>query len=141
VKVTMMLCDSAQVAEGKLFILGGGWSVTGPDPTPSAIAIKLDVDWHEADRPHHWELYLENADGQLVNVPTPEGDQPVEVRGDFQVGRPEGVPEGTPIDLPLAVNFGPIPLPVASRFTWRFTIDGVADEDWRLGFTTRPAAA
>ncbi|HMC41905.1 MAG TPA: hypothetical protein VKI20_02765 [Acidimicrobiales bacterium] len=140
-KVTMMLCDSAQVAEGKLYILGGGWSVTGPDATPSAIAIKLDVDWHEADRPHHWELYLENADGQIVNVPTPEGEQPVEVRGDFQVGRPQGVPEGTPIDLPLAVNFGPIPLAVASRFTWRFTIDGVAEEDWRLGFTTRPAAA
>jgi len=137
----MMLCDSAQVAEGKLYILGGGWSVTGPDATPSAIAIKLDVDWHEADRPHHWELYLENADGQIVNVPTPEGEQPVEVRGDFQVGRPQGVPEGTPIDLPLAVNFGPIPLAVASRFTWRFTIDGVAEEDWRLGFTTRPAAA
>jgi len=136
-----MLCDSAQVAEGKLYILGGGWSVTGPDATPSAIAIKLDVDWHEADRPHHWELYLENADGQIVNVPTPEGEQPVEVRGDFQVGRPQGVPEGTPIDLPLAVNFGPIPLAVASRFTWRFTIDGVAEEDWRLGFTTRPAAA
>ena len=106
-----------------------------------AVDYGRDVDWHEADRPHHWELYLENADGQIVNVPTPEGEQPVEVRGDFQVGRPQGVPEGTPIDLPLAVNFGPIPLAVASRFTWRFTIDGVAEEDWRLGFTTRPAAA
>ena len=67
----MMLCDSAQVAEGKLYILGGGWSVTGPDATPSAIAIKLDVDWHEADRPHHWELYLENADGQITAAPRP----------------------------------------------------------------------
>ncbi|HYT79952.1 MAG TPA: sigma factor [Actinomycetota bacterium] len=29
-KVTMMLADAAEVADGKLFILGGGWSVTGP---------------------------------------------------------------------------------------------------------------
>ena len=28
VKATMILADAAQVAEGKLFILGGGWSVT-----------------------------------------------------------------------------------------------------------------
>jgi hypothetical protein len=30
VKVTMLLCDSAQVADGKLFILGAGWSMIGP---------------------------------------------------------------------------------------------------------------
>ena len=31
-KVTMLLADSAQAIEGKLYILGGGWSITGPDP-------------------------------------------------------------------------------------------------------------
>ena len=49
VKVTMLLCDAAQVADGKLFVLGGGWSLTGPDPMPSAIALKIDVGWHEAE--------------------------------------------------------------------------------------------
>ena len=34
----MLLCDAAQVSDGKLFILGGGWSMTGPDPVPSAVA-------------------------------------------------------------------------------------------------------
>jgi len=56
VRVTMMLCDAAQVADGKLFILGGGWSLIGPDPMPSAIAIKVDVGWHEATRAHHWSF-------------------------------------------------------------------------------------
>ena len=49
----MLLCDAAQVSDGKLFILGGGWSMTGPDPVPSAVALKIDVDWHEAGRSHH----------------------------------------------------------------------------------------
>lgn len=59
----MMLCGAAQVSDGKLYVLGGGWSMTGPDPVPSAIALKIDVGWHEAEAPHHWELFLEDADG------------------------------------------------------------------------------
>jgi hypothetical protein len=141
VKVTMLLCDAAQVADGKLYILGGGWSVTGPDPAPSAIAIKLEVDWHEAVASHHWELFLVDADGREVSVETPAGPQLIEIRGDFEVGRPEGVPVGAPIDLPLAINLGPLPLGSGTRYTWRFTVDGHAEDAWSVGFTTRPPVA
>jgi hypothetical protein len=134
----MMLCDSAQVADGKLYILGGGWSMTGPDPVPSAIALKIDVGWHEAESSHHWELFLEDADGRPVLVETPEGEHPVEVRGEFAVGRPAGIPEGSPIDVALAVNLGPLPLTPGTRYTWRMAIDGESESDWLLGFTTRP---
>ncbi len=139
-KVTMLLCDAAQVSEGKLYLLGGGWSVIGPDPAPTAVAIKIDVGWHEADSVHHWELYLVDADGQPFMVATPEGTQPIEVRGDFQVRRPESVPEGSPIDMALAVNVGPLPLEPAKRYTWRLSVDGVSEDAWELSFTTRPRA-
>jgi hypothetical protein len=138
-KATMLLCDAAQVADGKLYILGGGWSLTGPAPAPSAIAVKIEIDWHEAVTSHHWELWLEDADGRPVQLDTPEGPQMVEIRGDFEVGRPEGIPEGSPIDLPLAVNLGPIPLEPGGRYGWRLSIDGTQDESWTLRFTTRPA--
>jgi hypothetical protein len=138
VKVTMLLCDAAQVSDGKLFILGGGWSMTGPDPVPSAVALKIDVDWHEAGRSHHWELFLEDADGQPVLMETTEGSQPVEVRGEFSVSQPAGIPEGSPIDVALAVNLGPIPLAPGTRFAWRLTIDGESLPGASLGFTTRP---
>ena len=137
----MMLCDAAQVADGKLYILGGGWSVTGPDPAPSAIAIKIEVDWNEADAEHHWELFVVDADGKEVGVETPDGTLMIEIRGDFQVGRPDAVPAGSPIDLPLAINLGPLPLEPGNRYTWRLTIDGRTDEAWTLGFTTRPAVS
>ena len=134
----MILCDSAQVADGKLYILGGGWSMTGPDPVPSAIALKIDVGWHEAEASHHWELFLEDADGRPVLVPTPEGEHPVEVRGEFTVGRPPDVPEGSPVDVALAVNLGPLPLTPgpATRGGWPST--ATATPDWVLAFTTRP---
>ena len=137
----MFLCDSAQVSEGKLYILGGGWSVTGPAPAPSAIALKIDVGWNEAEQAHHWELFLVDADGQEVVLDTPDGPHPVEIRGDFQVAKPTGVPEGSPIDVALAVNIGPLPLPADGRFLWRLTIDGVTDENWQLAFSTRPDMA
>jgi len=136
--VTMLLCDAAQVADGKLYILGGGWSMTGPDPVPSAVALKIDVDWHEAEAAHHWELFLEDADGRPVLVDTPEGAQPVEVRGEFTVAHPPGVPEGTPNDVALAINLGPIPLTAGSRFAWRLVIDGESLPGGSVGFTTRP---
>jgi hypothetical protein len=50
------------------------------------------------------------------------------------------VPLGTPIDVALAVNLGPIPLEPGNRYTWRLSIDGDS-EDWALGFTTRPRPA
>jgi len=105
---------------------------------PSAIAIKVDVDWHEAGRPHHWELFLVDQDGRPIIVEGADGPQPIEVRGDFEVARPEGVPEGSPVDVAVAVNFSPLPLTHSTRFTWRLTIDGDSEDDWQLAFSTRP---
>jgi hypothetical protein len=133
----MLLCDAAQVADGKLYVLGGGWSLIGPDPTPTAIALKIDVEWIEADRTHHWELFLVDEDGQSVVAETPEGVQPIEVRGDFEVSRPDEIRIGSPIDVALALNFGPLPLRAGARYTWKLAIDGESGEDWELSFSTR----
>ena len=34
-RATMMLADYAQIADGKLFISGGGWSTCGRDRHPA----------------------------------------------------------------------------------------------------------
>ena len=45
-KATLLLADSAQVAEGKLYIIGGGWTVIGLG-TPSAVAVYVSVPWDQ----------------------------------------------------------------------------------------------
>lgn len=135
----MLLADSAQLADGKLFILGGGWSITGPDPTPCAVAVKVGVDSHEFDTSHHWELFLEDADGKPVLFETPDGPQTLEVRGDFSATAPPDVPVGTPVDMCFALQFGPLPFASGSRFTWRLVIDGESLPGATASFTTRPA--
>lgn len=131
----MLLADAVQEAGGKLYVLGGGWSITGPNVPPSAMAIKVDVDWNEANQSHHWRLELLTEDGDPVTF----GDSPeaFRVEGDFEVGRPPGLPPGTPIDVPIALNFGPLPLPPGHRYVWQLSIDGETDESWSRGFLVR----
>ncbi len=136
----MLLCDAAQVADGKLYILGGGWSVTGPMPVPSAIAVKVEVDWYEVEQIHNWEISLVDEDGHPVLVETPEGDHELHVRGEFEVAKPEGLPAGSPVDFSLAINMGPLPLENGRRYSWRLAIDGNSDASWSLAFSTRPIA-
>jgi hypothetical protein len=141
IRATMMLADSAQASEGKLYILGGGWNITGPEPSPSAIAIYIEVSWDLANMRHHWRLELMDSDGQPVMVPTPMGEQALVLEGDVEVGRPPGVTPGTGLGVPLAINLGPLPLAPGGRYEWRLTIGGRSDENWRLPFSTRPAPA
>jgi len=138
-RVTMLLADAAQAINGKLYILGGGWSIIGPDPVPSAIAIKIEVPWDEANKRHKLKLELVDADGRPVTVPTPTGEKPVQLEGDFEVGRPPGLKPGTPLDMAMALNVGPFPFKLDSRLIWRLSIDGHTQDDWQLAFTTRQA--
>src|SRR5438046_233539 len=109
-KVTILLADAAQAVDGKLYILGGGWSIVGPMVLPYAIAIKIEVPWDMANRTVKWLLSLLDADGKQVTTATPTGDEPVRVDGQFEVGRPPGLVPGTPLDVVFALQVAPIPL-------------------------------
>ena len=136
---TMLLADAAQAIENKLYVLGGGWSITGPDPTPSAIAIVLKVPWDEANARHDLRIELIDADGRPILVGSPEDQgKPVVIESQFEVGRPPGLRPGTPIDLAFAVNISPLPLPPGGRYEWRLTIDGHSEAHWHAAFSTRP---
>jgi hypothetical protein len=138
-KVTMMLADSAQAVGGKLYILGGGWSSVGPEPTPFALAIKVEVPWDQTNVKHSFRLSLMDNDGQEVLGESPDGLRPIAIDGGFEVGRPAGLKAGTPIDVPIALNIGPITLEPDQRYVWHLTIDDQTSEDWRVAFNTRPA--
>jgi hypothetical protein len=138
-KATLMLADFAQVVEGKLYIMGGGWSTTGPQPAPSALALKMEVPWTSANQKHSFKLELLDADFHPVLLPTAAGKSPVVVGSDFEVGRPAGMPAGVPLDVPFAVNLGPLPLAAGKRYVWKLTIDGESQSDWQIAFSVRPA--
>jgi hypothetical protein len=136
-RVTMLLADAAQEVRGKLYILGGGWSVTGPDVAPMALAIKLDVPWSAANATHEFELALVDTDGRAVNVAEgADGEREVRIEGSFEVGRPPELPPGSDIDCAFPVNIGALPL-ASGRYAWQLWIDGETAEDWQRPFQVR----
>ncbi len=140
-QVTLLLADSAQVAEGKLYILGGAWTLTGPGPVPAAIAAVIHVPWDQANADHTWRLELVDADGNPVIATTADGEeQPVSMEDGFKVGRPAEAKPGSRIDYPIAINL-PTGHPTApgGRYEWRMWINGDTRDEWRLPFGTRPA--
>lgn len=140
-KVTMLLADYAKVSDGKLDILGGGWSVTNATTPPSAIVIYIQVPWDRANIKHRMKLDLLDADGNIATVESDEGEKPVaQIEGEFEVGRPSGMKAGTPIDAPTVIPVPPLQLQPGQRYEWRLTVDGQGDEDWTLPFSTRPAS-
>lgn len=124
-KVTMLLCDAAQEANGKLYILGGGWSVTRQRPVTMALAIKILVPWDGANQKHAFKLELVTEDDLLPTLERPDGSfepQEIQAAGEFEAGRPPGLTPGVPLDTHLAMTFGGVPLRPA-RYVWRFEVD------------------
>ncbi len=135
-RVTMMLADHAQVAEGKLFISGGGWSVCGPGPVACGVAVLFHIPWQHTNKKIAFTLRLLDEDGTPVSQPGPGGGQEIRAGGQFEAGRPAGLTPGSEINVPIAFNTV-LQLPQDARFTWVLEIDGQADEEWRLSFATR----
>ena len=134
--VTILLADSAQVADSRLYVLGGGLTVVGPRPQPIAVALLIAVPWDRANVTHRWVLELLDEDGH----PVPDADKPVVVGGRFEAGRPAGLRPGTPLSVPLAINFATLPLRPGRSYVWQLRIDDRSRDEWRAGFFVRAAS-
>ncbi|MDQ3991889.1 MAG: hypothetical protein M3245_06245 [Actinomycetota bacterium] len=125
-EVTALLCDAAQEVNGKLYILGGGWSVFRGFPVTMALAIKVQVPWVEANKKHTVAVSLRTEDDQLPSLRHPDGtshQQAMEAQAEIEVGRPAGIRPGTALDAPMAITFGGVPL-LPGHYEWRVSING-----------------
>ena len=77
---------------------------------------------------------LLGEDGQDVVI----ADKKIGLNGQFEAGRPAGIAPGSELWVPLAINFGPLPLEAGKRFTWTLSINGETSEHWTARFSTRP---
>ena len=137
-RAKIFLADSAEIREGLLFLLAGGWTDVGPSPQPFAIAGLVEVEWDETNARHSLELTIENEDGAPLIVPTPTGDQPVRVASEFEVGRPAGSAHGSSFNMPLAVPIIPLPWTPGRRYVVRLRIDGADVDQVRFAVRQTP---
>jgi len=97
----VILADYAQVANGKLDMIGAGWTdhhraVMNGQPAPSIIAIALSVyvPWNDTNRPHDLSVTVENDDGSVL----------FKFDGKVNAGRPPQLPPGSGQYAPLAFS-------------------------------------
>jgi hypothetical protein len=126
---TLLLADAAQVVGAKLYILGGGWRVTGPGFGPAALVAVFEVPWDRSNEQIGFEIALRDADGEPVRL----SDIEVKIAGQMEVGRPIGHPKGSGLPAQLALNVPALPLVPGRDYEWRLTVDG-EERDWRLPF-------
>ncbi|HEX4018540.1 MAG TPA: hypothetical protein VHX15_17515 [Frankiaceae bacterium] len=130
IKATIILCDAAQAdPSGKLHMLGAGWSVTGSPTGAAAVAVLLKIPWDLANTKLPFSLQLEDADGQPVIL----GGGAVDMRSEFEVGRPPGLDPGSPIDASFQLSVQPMPL-APGRYQWRLQ---VGDDEFAESFQVR----
>jgi len=115
---TAMLADAAQVAGGKLYVLGGQWDrlmVAGfPAAHPSmAVVLVIRVEYSEA--PQTFQLHAElTLDGQ---------PQDVQAAGQLATGHSPGQAAGAPVFVPLVIAFSNVVFREPGRYEWVITAD------------------
>jgi hypothetical protein len=100
----LILADSAQVVGNKLYLLGGGWDripLNKDVPQHFAIAIAVKVPWGETNKRHTFELEVLSEDQN-----TEEVKSLAKMGGQFEVGRPVGIPAGRDQRIQLAIEMG-----------------------------------
>lgn len=118
------MSDAAQVSEGKLYVLGAGWSQFAADlPVNMALACIVSVPWGMMNEPISVRTILVDADENIVDF----GRGPIEVESVFEVGRPPGFRQGMYIDVPFAFNFPGVQLEEGS-YAWKLEVNYVERE-------------
>jgi hypothetical protein len=98
----LILADSAQVVGNKLYLLGGGWenvAVNSEFPVTHhcAVALAVKIPWNETNQKHtlQVEIIAEAKD-------TEQPKTLASLEGQFEVGRPPGIPQGQDQRIQLA---------------------------------------
>ena len=85
----LLLADSAEALDGKLYTLGAGWNMLRfpqrPAPWSFSIALGLDVPWDATNRRHALALRVDDPDGEVL------GDS---FTMEVEAGRPPGAIQG-----------------------------------------------
>jgi hypothetical protein len=116
---TAMLCDSAQVQSGKLFILGGGFdTINVPDlpATQRNLSLAMVAEVGQEDRQRNLELHISllDEDGKAIGV---------EAKGMLRVGAPPNLPPGAPSVVPIVSPFQNITFAEAKGYVFVVTFE------------------
>ncbi len=122
---SIMLCDSAQVHQNKLYLMGGDWDryISQDGNLSCDIAIRLRCPWNRTNERVKIRCVLDDEDGHRVKI-GPESDaKAVEVEVEAELGRPPGAKRGRRFLMPIVMNIRNLPIE-AGLYAWVLELDG-----------------
>lgn len=132
----LLLADAAEVINGKLYLMGGGWTNCTPPAGAdypyerlTASVVTIRIGYQETNEEHKFALEFRDADERPLGA---------RVDGGFTVGRgPDLVP-----GMSQVVQFAgavPLRLPAPGAYTLVLMLDG--REERRIQFQAMPSPA
>jgi hypothetical protein len=115
---TAMLADGAQVAQGKLYVLGGQWDRLMVASLPAqhasmAVVVVIRIEYNEA--PKDCVLAVElTLDGKPMGV---------RAGGRLSIGHAAGLKHGAPQFAPATVTFANVQFERPGRYDWVVSVD------------------
>jgi hypothetical protein len=130
----LFLADHAELLNGKLYVMGGGWDQLNTTnvsvPAKIAIACGVQVPWGETDDDHTLSLAVEDSDGSPV--------APVLEVG-LKTGRAPQMVRGSAAHVPFAIQ-AEIEFPGPGTYVVVATVDARPEDGRRLPFHVRQTA-
>ena len=126
----LIIADAAQVAGGKLFLLGGGWDVLTvnsgfPLQQRCAVAASFRVPWNDTNVRHGIKITIADEDHDKILL---------EVGGELEVGRPAGIPPGHEQRAQIAAD---LQIPIERPGTY-VVIARIGEHERRASFVVVP---
>ncbi len=123
------MSDFAQEVGGKLYLMGGGWTLHNamsyPSPLSFGLAIGILVPWSETNRQHKFSFVIKQSEGQEV----------ARGEGGFEAGRQAGMPLAMTQRVVAALS-GQLLLPAPGTYE---VIAQVPGDERRITFEALPA--
>jgi hypothetical protein len=95
----LILADSAQIVNNKLYLLGGGWERLTLKNIPTShscsVAMSFIVPWADTNQKHGFRINIVDEDGQDIRQP---------ITGQVEAGRAAGIPAGTDQRVQLSLD-------------------------------------
>jgi hypothetical protein len=133
VEASVLICDYAQVHQGKLYVTGAAVnliatdSVEAPHPIDIHAAVMISVPWRAHNQTHRLVIGLIDEDGVTVPLGVSPPDAPAETRGkvvaQFNVGKPAIMQHGDESLFALAIPLR-TQLPALGGYRLNVEIDG-----------------
>lgn len=145
-ELNAILCNSAEVQNNLLYLIGGGIDRTFIPPGASApynvvvaLGMTLTVPWTQTNQQHTLTVTLVDADDHGVQVPTgPETFEDLRAEMQFNLGRPPQLQTGEEQTVSLAVSFPGLPIASLGRYFFVVTVDGTEMKRLPFSLVTQP---